>query len=99
MQNKFYDTHRILTRRMFTERKKYGTSSLDVLRISPAICLRKEKNAEQVLLDTHRISPAVSYGLKKQNHEVIEHILSVSVRKSGDLESTTKSCITFFCSW
>jgi hypothetical protein len=71
------DTHRILTRRMFTERKKCRTCSLDVL----------------------RISPAVSYGRKKQNHEAIEHILSVSVRKSGDLESTTKSCITFFCSW
>jgi hypothetical protein len=69
------------------------------IEFSPAVCLRKEKNAEQVLFDVLRISPAVSYGRKKQNHEVIEHILSVSVRKSGDLKSTTKSCITFFCSW
>ena len=44
-------------------------------------------------------SPAVSYGRKKQNHEVIEHILSVSVRKRGDLEIATKSAFTSFCSW
>ena len=45
--------------------------------------------------DTLRISPAVSYGRKKK-HEVIEHILSVSVGKRGDLEITTKSYFTFF---
>jgi len=66
---------------------------------SPAVSYRK-KNTERKKYrtsseDTLRISPAVSYGRKK-NHEVIEHILSVSVGKRGDLEITTKSYFTFF---
>jgi hypothetical protein len=58
-----------------------------------------KKNREQVLATRIKISPAGFYGLKKYNHEVIEHILSVSVRKRGDLEITTKSYSTSFCSW
>jgi hypothetical protein len=49
-----------------------------------------KKNREQVLATRIEISPAVCHGLKTNNHEVIEHILSVSVRKTGDLETTTK---------
>ena len=62
------------------------------IEFSPAVFYRTSS------VDTLRISPAVSYGRKK-NHEVIEHILNVSVRKRDYLEITTKSCFTFFCSW
>jgi hypothetical protein len=76
---------------LYGRKTKCRTGSIDAHRVSPAI----EKKQRRGSSDTHRISPAVSYGRKK-NHEVIEHILSVSVRKSSDLESTTKSCFPSF---
>jgi hypothetical protein len=64
-----------------------------------AVCYGRKTKYRTSSIAAPRISPAVFYGRKKQNHEVIKHILSVSVRKRGDLEITTKSCFTSFCSW
>jgi hypothetical protein len=41
------------------------------IEFSPALCLRKEKNVEQVLLDTHRISPAVCLRKEKNAEQVL----------------------------
>ncbi len=66
--------------------------------MSPAV-FTEEKLYRTSSIDAPRISPAVLYGPKKRNHEVLEHILGVSGRKRGDLEITTKSGFTSFCTW
>jgi hypothetical protein len=68
--------------------------------LSPAVPYGKKKYRTSST-DTLRISFRRFDGRKKYNHEVIEHILSVSVGKRGDLEITTKSSlmmVPFICS-